>query len=73
VFHSKPTLQIFVASRFLPFHGGVPSQQPLPAPPQQVFAYLPLRSYGFKFLINADWIVPSSREDITRRCPRGDT
>ena len=27
---------------------------------------MPLRSYGFKFLLNADWIVPSSREDITQ-------
>ncbi|XP_065060085.1 uncharacterized protein LOC135687459 [Rhopilema esculentum] len=35
-------------------------------PPQNVFAFLPLRSYGFKFLIQADFEVPSSREDIDR-------
>ena len=33
---------------------------------QSVFAFLPLRSYGFKFLIQADFEVPSSREDIDR-------
>lgn len=31
---------------------------------QPIFAYLPLRSYGFKFIIQADFEVPSSREDI---------
>lgn len=35
-------------------------------PPQNVHAFLPLRSYGFKFLIQADFEVPSSREDIDR-------
>eukprot|EP00667_Euglena_gracilis_P009446 EG_transcript_9602 len=39
-----------------------------PPPLQPVFAYLPLRSYGFRFLLNADWIVPSSREDVTENC-----
>ncbi len=29
-----------------------------------VFAYLPLRSFGFKFIIQADFIVPASRQDI---------
>ena len=33
---------------------------------QPVFAYLPLRSYGFKFIIQADFEVPSSREDIDK-------
>jgi hypothetical protein len=33
------------------------------APPQQqVFAFLPLRSYGLRFVVQADFIVPSSRE-----------
>lgn len=34
------------------------------APLQQVFAYLPLRSYGFRFVIQGDFEVPSSREAI---------
>ena len=34
--------------------------------PQKVFAFLPLRSYGFKFIIQADFEVPSSREDIDK-------
>eukprot|EP00794_Sanderia_malayensis_P009471 gene9471-10459_t len=33
---------------------------------QSVYAFLPLRSYGFKFLIQADFEIPSSREDIDR-------
>ena len=32
--------------------------------PQKVFAFLPTRSYGFKFLIQADFLVPANREDI---------
>eukprot|EP01083_Nonionella_stella_P211429 764498_1 len=35
-----------------------------PLPLQKMFAFLPLRSYGFRFVINADWIVPSSREAV---------
>lgn len=31
---------------------------------QKVFAFLPTRSYGFKFIIQADFLVPASREDI---------
>ena len=30
-----------------------------------VFAYLPLRSFGFHFIIQADFVVPASRQDIT--------
>ncbi len=33
---------------------------------QSVFAFLPLRSYGFKFLIQADFEVPSNRSDVDR-------
>lgn len=33
-------------------------------PLQQVFAYLPLRSYGFRFIVQGDFEVPSSREAI---------
>jgi hypothetical protein len=32
--------------------------------PQQVFAFLPLRSYGLRFLAQADFVVPSFREDV---------
>ncbi|KAJ3090554.1 hypothetical protein HK102_003386 [Quaeritorhiza haematococci] len=39
-------------------------------PPQQhAFAYLPLRGYGFKFVIQGDFVVPSSREDLDRDSP----
>lgn len=31
---------------------------------QKVFVYLPVRSYGFKFIIQADFLMPPSREDI---------
>ncbi|KAL1632852.1 hypothetical protein SLS56_003342 [Neofusicoccum ribis] len=31
---------------------------------QDVFAFLPIRSYGFKFLIQADFLLVASREDI---------
>ena len=39
--------------------------QPSPPPPQQqVFAFLPLRSYGLRVVVQGDFIVPSSRESI---------
>ncbi|MCX7811237.1 MAG: DUF3883 domain-containing protein [Leptospiraceae bacterium] len=31
---------------------------------QKIFAYLPTRNYGFNFIIQADFLLPSSREDI---------
>jgi hypothetical protein len=31
---------------------------------QQVFAFLPLRSYGFRFIVQGDFDLPSSREDV---------
>ncbi|MGK7900412.1 MAG: DUF3883 domain-containing protein [Hormoscilla sp.] len=33
-------------------------------PEQKVYAFLPTRSYGFKFLIQGDFLVPANREDI---------
>ncbi|XP_041376442.1 protein NO VEIN-like isoform X2 [Gigantopelta aegis] len=42
--------------------------QALP-PKQPVFAFLPLRSYGFRFIIQGDFDVPSSREDVDRDSP----
>ncbi|KAF2475109.1 uncharacterized protein BDR25DRAFT_99983 [Lindgomyces ingoldianus] len=32
--------------------------------PQQVYAFLPIRDYGFEFLIHADLILNAGREDI---------
>lgn len=36
-----------------------------PPPPQLVYAYLPIRSYGLPFALQADWLVPASRQDVT--------
>ncbi|KAH8710040.1 hypothetical protein GQ44DRAFT_731273 [Phaeosphaeriaceae sp. PMI808] len=36
------------------------------AEPQQVYAYLPIRDYGFKFLIHADFLLTANRKDIDR-------
>ena len=35
-------------------------------PKMDVFAYLPLRSFGFTFIIQADFVVPASRQDVTQ-------
>ena len=35
-------------------------------PKQEVFAFLPLRSFGFNFIVQADFEIPSSRQDIYR-------
>jgi len=40
------------------------NKQPLPK--MDVFAYLPLRSFGFSFIIQADFVVPASRQDVTQ-------
>lgn len=37
----------------------LPSTQPL-------FAYLPLRSYGFRFILQADFEIPATRQEIRR-------
>ncbi|MCO5609950.1 hypothetical protein L7F22_064185 [Adiantum nelumboides] len=36
---------------------------------QQVFAFLPLRSYGLKFIVQGDFVLPSSREDLDTDSP----
>jgi hypothetical protein len=42
-----------------------PSEEQEPAlKSQNVYAFLPIRNYGFKFLIQADFILTASREDI---------
>jgi len=33
---------------------------------QKVFAFLPTKGYGYKFMIQADFLVPASREDILK-------
>lgn len=38
-------------------------------PKQPVFAFLPLRSYGFRFIIQGDFDLPSSREDVDKDSP----
>ncbi|XP_025076268.1 uncharacterized protein LOC112553340 isoform X4 [Pomacea canaliculata] len=48
-----------LASKTQRFHSQAPAKQP-------VFAYLPLRSYGFRFIVQGDFDVPSSREDVDR-------
>ncbi|UJR37109.1 hypothetical protein I4U23_029813 [Adineta vaga] len=40
------------------------SNQPLPTQP--LFAYLPLRSYGFRFILQADFEIPATRQEIRR-------
>ncbi|KAK1945297.1 hypothetical protein P3T76_003830 [Phytophthora citrophthora] len=48
------------------FPVALPSQEINDRPPlQQVFCYLPLRSYGFRFILQGDFEIPSSREAIT--------
>lgn len=32
--------------------------------PQPVFAFLPLRHYGLKFILQGDFVLPSSREEV---------
>lgn len=54
--------EVAVAIPFDPSSGGESLEQRPPL--QQVFAYLPLRSYGFHFIIQGDFEVPSSREAI---------
>ncbi|KAM0064933.1 putative histidine kinase/HSP90-like ATPase superfamily [Helianthus debilis subsp. tardiflorus] len=36
---------------------------------QHVFAFLPLRTYGLKFIIQGDFILPSSREEVDGDSP----
>ncbi|CAF1544399.1 unnamed protein product, partial [Didymodactylos carnosus] len=35
-------------------------------PTQPVYAYLPLRGYGFRFVLQADFEVPCNRQEIMR-------
>jgi hypothetical protein len=38
-------------------------------PPRDVYAFLPLRSYGFRFILQGDFVVPSSREAVDASSP----
>ena len=40
-----------------------------PWPQQDVYAFLPVRSYGFRFLLHADFALSSSRESVDRDSP----
>ncbi|CAF4530971.1 unnamed protein product, partial [Didymodactylos carnosus] len=33
---------------------------------QPLSAYLPLRSYGFRFILQADFEIPATRQEILR-------
>jgi len=35
-------------------------------PTQPLFAYLPLRTYGFRFILQADFEIPATRQEIRR-------
>ncbi|KAL3859495.1 hypothetical protein ACJMK2_009714 [Sinanodonta woodiana] len=59
--------EIAVAFPLLP-KGQKSSAYVLP-PKQPAFAFLPLRSYGFRFIIQGDFDVPSSREDVDKDSP----
>lgn len=37
--------------------------------PQPVFAFLPLRIYGLKFILQGDFVLPSSREEVDGDSP----
>ncbi|KAF4633144.1 hypothetical protein G7Y89_g4978 [Cudoniella acicularis] len=40
------------------------------AEPQKVYAFLPVRDYGFKFLLQADFALTANREDLDESHPR---
>ena len=42
----------------------VSSHQSLPSQP--LFAYLPLRSYGFRFILQGDFEIPATRQEVLR-------
>ncbi|KAJ4955822.1 hypothetical protein NE237_012605 [Protea cynaroides] len=56
VSHGKDNMCWFVATQKLQANPKL-EQQP-------VFAFLPLRTYGLKFIIQGDFVLPSSREEV---------
>ncbi|TDH67095.1 hypothetical protein CCR75_008242 [Bremia lactucae] len=61
MFACTPSTEIALA---LPVRQGEDTNDDRP-PLQQVFCYLPLRSYGLRFVLQGDFEIPSSREAIT--------
>jgi hypothetical protein len=64
-----PRLEVVVESTDVVI--AIPLPTPVHAGPaghglQEVFAFLPVRSYGFRFVLQADFVLPSSREAIDR-------
>ncbi|GFO25015.1 tudor domain-containing protein, partial [Plakobranchus ocellatus] len=49
-----------------PLRGRKVQQVQIKPPMLPVFAFLPLRTYGFRFIIQGDFDVPSSREDVDK-------
>eukprot|EP00047_Mylnosiga_fluctuans_P024323 m.158569 g.158569 ORF g.158569 m.158569 type:complete len:1036 (-) comp9830_c0_seq1:3607-6714(-) len=43
--------------------------QPFPARDQFCFAYLPVKRYGLRFIVQADFVVTSSREEVLAQDP----
>jgi hypothetical protein len=36
---------------------------------QDVFAFLPVKTYGFRFAVQGDWVLPASRQDVDVTSP----
>ncbi|KAM4524399.1 uncharacterized protein PAE49_000724 isoform 2-T3 [Odontesthes bonariensis] len=67
--HSKKIKDVESTELALAFQlGGDVAEGDVVCQPQKqpVFAYLPLRSFGFRFIIQGDFDIPSSREDVDR-------
>ena len=45
---------------------GIEQASSMRPPPQSLFAYLPLRPFGFRFILQADFEIPANRQDIRR-------
>eukprot|EP01012_Entosiphon_sulcatum_P018372 TRINITY_DN23117_c0_g1_i1.p1 TRINITY_DN23117_c0_g1~~TRINITY_DN23117_c0_g1_i1.p1 ORF type:complete len:2428 (+),score=322.55 TRINITY_DN23117_c0_g1_i1:1168-8451(+) len=46
---------------------GIPRNEALPQQP--LFSFLPVRQYGMKFILQANWVLASSREEVDRADP----
>jgi hypothetical protein len=61
------TTRLSIAVPMLPAAALLPGAPP--PPPRDVFAFLPLRSYGFRWVLQGDFVVPSSREAVDASHP----
>ena len=59
--------RLSVAVPLLPAAALQPGAQPPPL--RDVFAFLPLRSYGFRWVLQGDFVLPSSREAVDASHP----